>query len=61
MVHSLDGKADGAEDAEVEMLVNELVSEFDARRARPEITRLAAKLQALIDEQEAKTEGCLRP
>lgn len=61
MVHSLDGKADGAEDAEVEMLVNKLVSEFDARRARPEITRLAVKLQALIDEREAKAEGCLRP
>ena len=51
MPHFLDGKADCADEAEVEKLVNELVSEIGETETRPEIVRLALELQALINER----------
>ncbi len=56
MAHFLDRHVDRAEAAEVERLVNELVAEIGGREVRAEIHSLALKLQALLDEREAKDE-----
>lgn len=54
MAHSLDGNTPRAGEVEVGRLVDELIAEIGSTRPRPEIVGLALKLQALIDEKEAK-------
>ena len=56
MPHFLNGNADCADNAEVEKLVNEMISEIGATQIRPEIARLAHELQSLIDEREARAQ-----
>lgn len=56
MPHFLNGNADCADNAEVEKLVNEMISEIGATQIRPEIARLALELQSLIDEREHRAQ-----
>lgn len=56
MAYPSDRTGESAEEAEVGLLVNELISEIGARKVPDGIRLLATELQALIDERLAKHE-----